>query len=196
MNRDNILFTVGGLLVGFIVGYIGHELMQERQPARLIAGSAAATAAPATAGNPPAASPAAAMERVQRLRAHVEANPDDHESVLLLANMNYEIRNWSRAAELFKHYNTLAPGDPEAMTDLGLCLRALGDSQGALELFNRVETLAPDYWQAYFNEIIVLAFDLGDLERAVVELAVLQQLVPENSDVQRLAAEVEQRQQG
>ena len=35
MTRDHLLFLVGGLLGGFVLGYLGHEVVAARQPPRL-----------------------------------------------------------------------------------------------------------------------------------------------------------------
>ena len=73
MNKDNVLFAVIGILIGFISGYLLHEVMAARQPPRLRpgdvaaagpggisapdgggdAGAAGAAGSPANAGNPP-----------------------------------------------------------------------------------------------------------------------------------------------
>jgi tetratricopeptide (TPR) repeat protein len=198
LNRDNVLFTVIGLLTGFIAGYVMHETMAQRQPPRLVPGATAATAAatggagagaPAAGGGPP-------MAAVQELSRRVAENPDDADAVRELADMNYNIRNWSRAVELYEHYLELRPDDVDAMTDLGAAYRGVGNLTGALELFRKVRERFPDRWQALYNEIIVLAFDLEDLDAASQPLAELQALRPDDPDVARLAAEIEKRRQG
>ncbi|MEM6795808.1 MAG: tetratricopeptide repeat protein, partial [Acidobacteriota bacterium] len=77
------------------------------------------------------------------------------------------------------------------MTDLGATLRNLQQPREALELFKRVSDQRPDHWQALFNQVLILAFDLGDLDSAGVALDSLRSLQPTNPDVQRLATEVE-----
>lgn len=198
MNRDNFLFTAIGLLAGFIAGYLMHEVMAARQPPLRVAG-AQSTAQGAASGAPPAAAGAqaqASMEQVQRLRAYVEENPEDKEALRLLANLNFDINNWSRAAELYQRYLTLDPGDFDVMTDLGVCLRSMGEHDRALEVFRDVIARAPKHWQARFNEVIVLAFDLGKLDAAQEAVQDLKALQPDNPDVERLAAEVERRAAG
>lgn len=133
------------------------------------------------------------MEAIQRLRQRLEENPNDASAVRQLADMNYNIQNWSRAAELYERFLELQPDDVNAMTDLGACYRATGDPARALELFRRVREREPDHWQSRFNEIIVLAFDLGDLAAADEQMAELRKLAPGNSDVERLAEEIAKR---
>ncbi len=195
MNRDNVLFIVIGSLFGFIAGYVLHEVMAARQPPPRPAGAAVlpspgADPPPTTA---PTGDPTQAMQQVQELRAYVEANPNDREALRQLANMNYDIGNWQRAGELYERLLKLEPDDVDTMTDLGAAYRHQGRTDVALELFRKVKRLAPDHWQSRFNEILVLAFDLGDLQAAAKAAEELRTLQPNNPDVERLAAEVARR---
>ena len=110
-----------------------------------------------------------------------------------LANMNYDIANWSRAAELYEQYLTGRPDDANVMTDLGACYRNLQRLDEALAIFARARESAPEHWQAYYNEVLVIAFDKGDPAGSVPVLEKLEALEPENSDVARLGAEVRRR---
>ncbi|HEY8022865.1 MAG TPA: tetratricopeptide repeat protein, partial [Thermoanaerobaculia bacterium] len=113
------------------------------------------------------------------------------DAVLKLANLNFDIRNWPRARELYTHYLELHPNQPDTMTDLGITYRELKQYDRALELFDRVQKVAPDHWQSKFNQVIVLAFDLKKYGEAESVLAELKRLQPTNPDVARLAAEVD-----
>lgn len=198
MNRDNVLFGVMGILVGFIAGYFLHELMAARQPPRLLPGQQMAQAPPAEGGaaqGPSAAGGAGPagpqMAQIQQLKQYVDTHPDDADAVLQLANLNFDIQSWQRARDLYTHYLDLKPGNPDVMTDLGVALRELGESQKALETFRRVEAMAPQHVISRFNEVVVLAFDLKDFPAAEKALAELRKLAPDNPDVAKLASEVE-----
>src|SRR5688572_94630 len=183
MQRDHFLTLTIGLLAGFIAGYLVHDFMAVRQPARLPAGEAAARAAlaagqtppgggAATSGPTPSQAPAQPpMAEIQRLREHVEQNPNDADAVLLLANLNFDIRNWARARELYQRYLALRPRDPDVLTDLGVAHRELGEHRQALDLFAEAQRLRPDHWQSLYNQVVVLAFDLKDFAAADRALA-------------------------
>jgi tetratricopeptide (TPR) repeat protein len=58
LNKDNLLFATIGLLLGFISGYLMHEVMVARQPLRRPAGEAmAAAVTPGPGAGDPAAEP-------------------------------------------------------------------------------------------------------------------------------------------
>ncbi len=213
MNRDHLLFLLGGLLVGFLLGYVGHEAMDDLQPVRIAAGAVAPrgpgvsnpAVAPAGQGapaggpmggnNPAAGSPMAGnpMEEINRLRERLEKNPDDVEALLQMANLNFDIQRWDRAAELYQKYLERFPGDPDVLTDLGITFRARGEFDRALELFREAQGKSPEHWQARFNEVVVLAFDRKDFAAAERALGALQSQLPDNADVARLAEEVRRR---
>jgi tetratricopeptide (TPR) repeat protein len=199
VNRDSLLFLLIGLLAGFLAGYVVQEEMAERQPQRLSPAAAAAAAgsasvsgaAPGMAG---ASGGGAPMQRIEELRRRLEADPDDQAALLELANLNFDIQNWARAKELYERLLTLRPGDPDVLTDLGISLRSQGDFDGALARFREAQKVAPNHWQARFNEIVVLAIDRNDAAAASARLAELEKLAPGNADVARLAEEVRRRQ--
>ena len=204
MNKDNLLFTIVGILIGFVSGYLLFEAMATRQPARLVAGQvppgADAGAMGQQQGAPPPgqgtpAGDGPAMAQIEELKNRVAQNPNDAEAVLQLAGMNFQIQNWPRAAELFEQYLKLRPGDPNAMTDLGTSYLQAGQVEKSLAVFQQVRQQNPGYWQSYFNEIIALA-TLGRMDEATQVMGELQKLQPDNPDVQRLAAELERSRAG
>src|SRR5262249_43812870 len=127
------------------------------------------------------------MQAIQELKAYVEKNPNDADAVRRLADLNFEIRNWKRAQELYSHYLELKPADPNVMTDLGITYRETQEFDKSLQLFQQVHKAAPDHWKSYFNEVVVLAFDLKKPDAAKASLEKLQQMQPNNPDVARLA---------
>jgi tetratricopeptide (TPR) repeat protein len=191
------------LLAGFIGGYVLRDVMASRQPA--FRGAEAAAIAPESPpiAAPPVTTPTGApnagssggppMAEIQRLREFVEKNPNDADAVLLLANLNFDIKNWARARDLYERRLALKPAEPDVITDLGVCYREMGEFKKALELFDQAETLAPDHWQSRYNKVVVLAFDLKDYAGAQKVLDELQRLQPQNPSISELAAEVARR---
>ncbi|HEX9941844.1 MAG TPA: tetratricopeptide repeat protein [Thermoanaerobaculia bacterium] len=209
MNRDNLIFAVIGVLLGFISGYVLHDVVASRQPPRLTPelraqiampgedptapmGEAAAQAPPAAGAAPGAGAPASgpAMAEIQQLREYVDKNPNDAQAVRRLADLNFDIGNWARAQELYSHYLTLQPNDPNVLTDLGISYRETRQFDQALERFRQAKKVAPEHWQSLYNEVVVLAFDLKRHDEALQVLADLQRMQPNNPDVAKLAAAV------
>jgi tetratricopeptide (TPR) repeat protein len=206
VNRDNLLFALLGLVLGFISAYWMFEAMATRQPARLVPGAVAADphqglgpgagqppgqAAGQGAPGAPGAGEQGMMEDIQQLRQRVAENPNDADAVLRLANANFDIQNWQRARELYMQYLKLRPNEPDVITDLGITYRATGEYDQALGFFRQAQGIAPQHWQSRFNEAVVLAFDLKQFEKAEEILADLRRMQPDNPNIQQLAAEIE-----
>jgi len=206
VNKDNFIFAVFGILIGFISGYLMHEVVASRQPPRLTpelraqismgdpraAGAEGEPAAGAQAANDGGAGAPnmPSMAEIQELKAYVEKNPNDADAVRKLADLNFDIHQWPRAQELYIQYLKLRPGDPNVLTDLGISYRESQDFDEALARFKEARKLAPDHWQSYYNEVVVLAFDLKRYDEADRVLAELQRLQPSNPDVSKLAEAV------
>ncbi len=198
MNKDNLLYALAGLFLGFVSSYLMFEAMAVRQPARRLAGAAVEPSGAMPGGEAAQAPPGgeagvASMEQVQRLRDHVAANPDDAPAVLQLAGLNFQIQNWARARDLYTQYLKLRPDQPDVLSDLGVTYHELGEPKEALRLFDRAQEVQPDHWQSRFNEVIVLALDLQDYAAAEAVIAELKRLQPDNQDVVQLEAEVQRR---
>ena len=73
------------------------------------------------------------------------------------------------------------------ITDLGITYRGLQQYDKAIDLFNQAKKLEPGHWQAYYNEVVVLAFDLKKTAEANEVMGQLQRLQPANPDVAKLA---------
>ncbi|MEO8503249.1 MAG: tetratricopeptide repeat protein [Acidobacteriota bacterium] len=202
MNRDHLLSGAFGLLLGFIAGYVLHEVMAARQPPRLVVGQGVAQLAPpsmAIGGDDPSGQSAPQgvgappMAEIQRLREQVEKNPDDTDALLLLANLNFDIKSWQRAGELYQRYLKLKPESPDVLTDLGVTLREQGHPREALVQFERAAAMSPTHWQSRFNKVVVLGLDLRDFAAADKVLAELRKLQPDNASINELVTEIERR---
>jgi tetratricopeptide (TPR) repeat protein len=202
VNRNDGLFLVIGLLVGFIGGYLMQDVMADRQPPRLVhgEGGVAATGAPmpteAAAGSAAQARLQERIQEIQSLEARVRSNPDDADALLRLANLSFDVESWSRCIDMYERYLELRPESPDLLSDMGVCYRGIGQLDRALELFHRAQQLDPDHWPSRFNEAVVLGIDRRDFdaaERVVEELRTLQ---PGDPQIERLAEEIARRRSG
>lgn len=104
----------------------------------------------------------AASLAVQALSDGVE-----HPAVLnLAASVHYGEGRFGEAARLLKRARALAPKDPHVLNALGLCLRALGEADAALQAFDAAVRSDPDMAAAHFNRAALLDEDFKDIPRA------------------------------
>jgi len=204
VNKDNLISAVFGILLGFIAGYLLHEVMASRQPQRLAAGQIPGQN-PMTAA-PPGMSEAQqrqqqmqqqaemaaaqAQQAVQQLEPYVQDHPDDADAMRRLANAYFDLEQWDRARDLYSRVLQLQPDNVEVISDLGIVYRGLKDYDKALAQFAEAQRLMPDHWQSRYNQVIVL-LDLKRYDEAEKVMQELQRLQPGNPNVTQLAAEVQ-----
>ena len=104
---------------------------------------------------------AAAQLSIQALAEGVE-----HPALLnLAASARYGERRYEEAVELLKRARVLAPKDPHVLNSLGVCLKALGRLDAALQAYDAALKADPRLAAAHFNRGSVLD-DLNDLPAA------------------------------
>lgn len=113
------------------------------------------------------------------------------EDLLGRANALFDAKKWAEAANAYTEYLKSAPGNVDAMTDLGICYRAMRDYESALRQLDRALALDSRHWKALYNKVIVLAFDLHRKAAAEKLLVRLQALQPDNADVKTLQEAVD-----
>ena len=73
------------------------------------------------------------------------------------------------------------------LTDLAVVYRNLGQPEEALTTLDHVLSVAPQHWQARFNRVVILHFDLHEHEAAEKALAELEALAAENPQIPDLS---------
>ncbi len=181
MLKNPVVTLILGLMVGMLVGYVMAE-MQTIPPAP----AALAAARPGGAeglpeGHPPidgqAAGAAAAVERqVAELRRLLDANPDDVRLMVAIGNLYFDATSWPQARTWYERALEAEPGDPDVLTDLAVVYRNLQQPERALELLEDAVEIRSDHWQAWYNRVVVLHFDLHRHDDAAAALARLEAL--------------------
>ena len=201
---------MGGLLIGFVLAYLMFEAMASRQPPRLTpalraqivagdegnGGGAMGGEAQAAPGTADAAAPGPAgakgggpaMAEIQQLRDFVREEPQRRRRPSASSPTSTSTsRTGSAPRSSTPTTSSSSPSDTDVMTDLGITYRGLRQFDKALDMFHQAKALDPKHWQSYYNEVVVLAFDLKKTAEAKQILAELQQMQPGNPDVAKLA---------
>jgi cytochrome c-type biogenesis protein CcmH/NrfG len=115
---------------------------------------------PKTAGPPPqtAAAPAANMQAVaemEGLEKQVQANPNDMEAVLHVANLAFDNRFYDKAIAYYKRYLEKNPKNADARVDLGVCYYDTGNLDEAQKEMLTALKYDPKHLQGHFNLGIV-----------------------------------------
>jgi len=188
MNRDNVVFTVCGLLIGLLAGGFfigpwvvrrssspGQALERPAQPAM------ASSAGGGTASPENGAPMQAVMQQIQRLRDTLARDPNNFAALVQLGNLYMDAAKYGQAAGFYERALKVR-NEPAVQIDLGICYRSSGSPEKALQIFQRLRAANPNDYYATFNEAIVLA-DLGRLPEARRLLPLLKKARPGDADV-------------
>ena len=184
-----------GLMAGLVFGYV----LAERQtvpPARPAAMPAAGAGLPA--GHPPVPGAATATDsqveaQAAELRQLLAESPGDRRLMVALGNLHFDVSRWEDARLWYERALEGGWSDPDVLTDLAVVYRNLERPEQALAILEQVTAGQPEHWQAWYNTVIVLHFDLHrhpEAERALSVLERVKESNPAVPDLTALAAEV------
>ena len=193
-----------GLMVGLALGYVFAE-RQSIPPGnalRLGAPQAASQAGGLPNGHPPidqnAPNPEAQFfeDQISEIQSLMAQNPGDVGLMVALADAYFEVarttgksNQWQEARVWYERAMTEGRSDdPDVLTDLAVVLRNMGQYERSLELLDRAITVDADHWQAWFNKVIIMNFDLHDHDGAREALGRLKSIAADNPDVPDLSA--------
>lgn len=121
MNRENLLFAVIGLLLGFIVGFMfASSMSQKTAQTQMTAASQNLPADHPPVGGQNAGDPVAQRERVMAQIETARNEPNNFEAQMAAAQLYYQIQRYDQAIEFLLKANQLKPTDFDAVTALGV----------------------------------------------------------------------------
>src|SRR5262249_38932542 len=120
-NRENLLFAIIGILLGFIVGFMFASSMSQKTAQVQTAGASQGM----PADHPPvgaqgAADPSAIREQVTASIAKAKSEPTNFDAQVQAAELYYQIQRYDQAIEYLLKANQLKPTDYETVVILGM----------------------------------------------------------------------------
>jgi cytochrome c-type biogenesis protein CcmH/NrfG len=139
------------LVLGVTLGYL---FRGSASPA-----ASAATPAPASS---PAATEAEAQPTPEQLKemfdksagpllAAVQANPSDFDSIVKLANLYYDTKQYPQAIDYYNRALKIQPNNADVTTDLGTAYWYTGDADKAIAQFKKSLQIRPGHAGTLFN---------------------------------------------
>jgi cytochrome c-type biogenesis protein CcmH/NrfG len=163
------------LLIGFAVGFgTLYTWTKQRAPSVVKAlplevdpnvPTESLTPPGAPAGEP--AAPPVDMARVKELTDKIKQNPKDFDSIVELANMNFDQKNYDDAINLYKKALAIRPDALNVRTDMGTAMFYLNKYDDAIATFQEVLKTDPNNAQALFNLGVAMLHGKNDPKRAL-----------------------------
>ncbi len=190
MTKNPWFMFVGGLMIGLVVGYVVAE-RQAVPPVVSLAPPSGASAAPVSQpqmGQNPGSQGSLEVERqLAEMNSLLAKNPGDARLLVAIGNIYFDAQRWEEARLSYEEAVETIPDDVNVLTDLAVVYRNLGKPERALEILGHVIEVAPDHWQALYNRVIVLHFDLHSHDEAVEALGALELLAQSNPQIPDLS---------
>ena len=195
MYKNPWFTLVIGLMTGLVLGYVFAE-RQPIPPAKAVVSTAGAQQSlpdghPPIEANGPGVGGAEAARLAQQaaeLEGALAQAPDDPRLMVALGNLYFDAGRWTESRLWYERAIEAGGRDANVLTDLAVVYRNLQQPERSLELLNEALEASPEHWQAIYNQVVVLHFDLHRHDEAAEALRRLKQVAASNPDVPDLTA--------
>lgn len=150
MTRDNLLFTIIGILLGFIAGFLLAGNITQREAAQRAIPMSAQGSQNLPQDHPPIGNNQAAgqggqmLETVQLAIKQARENPNDFDAQLTAAKMYYQIQRFDPAIEYLLAANKIKPTDFDTLAMLGVANLDAGHFDAAEKWYKAALQKKPD----------------------------------------------------
>ena len=190
MTRDNLLFAIIGVLLGFIVGFIFASTMSQRYgPTGLTTTPGMSANQTLPADHPPIQgsgddqqNPQQVFAQVQAALAKARSNPKDFDAQVTAAKLEYQVQRYDETVEFLLKANQIQPDNYEV-------LAMLGEANMEAAHYDQAETWYKAALAKKPGDISVLAslafmhLQKGDAKGAEKAIANLEKADPGNQDL-------------
>jgi len=189
MNRENLLFAVIGVLLGFIVGFMfASSMSQKVAQTQTAAQNLPADHPPLGAQN--AGDPAAQREQVMAQIEKARNEPKNFEAQMTAAQLYYQIQRFDQAIEYLLKANQLKPTDYDAVAALGVVNLDAGHYDQA-ERWYRAALKMKSGDERALAGLAAATLEKGDAKAAQDAVAQLEKAYPGNQDLPQFKQKLE-----
>jgi tetratricopeptide (TPR) repeat protein len=193
MTRDNLLFAIIGVLLGFIVGFMFASNMSQRDA---MVNTSGLSNQNLPADHPPVQSggaqdPQQVFAQVQESMARARNEPKNFDAQVAAARLEYQIQRYDQAVEFLLKANQLRPDNYEVVVMLGAANLEGGHYDMAEKWYKIALGKKPDD-VSVLASIAYMQLQKGDARAAEKAIADLEKVDANNPDLpqfrQRLAS--------
>jgi tetratricopeptide (TPR) repeat protein len=185
LTRENFLFAIIGVLLGFILGFMIHGVMSQRDAERAAASTQQRAEMPAD--HPPidnagSGDPQQTMQQVQQTIARARNDPKDFEAQIMAARLQYQIGQFDEAIKFLLTANQIKPDDYEVLVTLGIVNANAGHWDAAEKWYKAAAAKNPKDVNVASSlaDISLRKSDVAESEKAIKNL---EKIDPSSSDL-------------
>jgi tetratricopeptide (TPR) repeat protein len=187
MTRENLLFAIIGILLGFIVGFLLANSINQRDFAARLGTTAGQQSQNLPPNHPPIGGDQAEggqqmLASVQTAMKQARENPNDFEAQVTAAKLEYQIQRYDQAIEYLLAANKLKPDDFDVLAMLGEANMDAKNFDAAIKWYKAALMKKPDDLASLDGYCFVLLQN-GDAKAAEDAMNKLAKLDPGNQDL-------------
>lgn len=185
MNRENLLFAIIGVLLGFIVGFIFASSMSQKAAQTQTASASQNMPAdhpPVGGAQSGAMDPAAMREQVTSQIEKARSEPKNFDAQVKAAELYYRIQRYDQAIEFLLKANTLKPTDYETVAALGVVNLDAGHFDQAEKWYRAALKMKSDD-ERVLAGLAAATLQRGDAKAAEDAIAQLEKAYPSSEDL-------------
>ena len=185
MTRDNLLFSIIGLLLGFICGFMfASNLSQRSQMAPATAASTQNLPAdhPPVAGDSGGGNPQQVFAQVQAAMKEAREQPTNFDAQVTAAKLEYQVQRFDQAIEFLLKANQLRADTFDVLAMLGVANMDAQHYDDA-EKWYRAALAKNSEDTVVLDGLCEVLLSKGNAKAAEVEIDKLAKLDPSNPDV-------------
>ena len=192
MTRDNLLFAIIGILLGFIGGFLLASNISSREAALR---STAGTTQNLPADHPPVPGAQTGdggqqmLASVQTAMKQARENPNDFEAQVTAAKMQYQIQRYDQAIEYLLAANKVKPTDWDVLAMLGVANLDAGHFDAAEKWYRAALLKKPDDMPT-LDGLCAALLSLGKAKEAEEAINKLAKIDPTNQDLPQFRAKL------
>ncbi|MGH9429220.1 MAG: tetratricopeptide repeat protein [Terriglobia bacterium] len=184
MTRENLLFAVIGVLLGFIVGFMFASTMSQRSApmASSVADNSNLPANHPQVQSGDSKNPQQVFADVQEAISKARNEPNNFEAQMKAAELYYQIQRYDQAIEFLLKANQLKPDSYEAVVALGRVNLDAEHYDTAENWYKAALLKKPDDTRVLAS-LAFTALQKGDAAAATKAIANLEKVDPNNEDL-------------
>src|SRR6266496_291548 len=188
MTRENLLFAIIGILLGFIVGFLLANSINQRDFAARLGATPGQQSQNLPPNHPPIGGDQSGeggqqmLASVQTAMKQARENPNDFEAQVTAAKLEYQIQRFDQAIEYLLAANKLRPNDFDVLAMLGEANMDGGHFDAAEKWYKAALAKKPDEIPVLDGYCAVL-LGAGKAKPAEDAINKLEKLDPTNQDL-------------
>jgi|SRR5437868_3598155 len=183
MSRENLLFAIIGILLGFIVGFIFASSMSQKT----VSQQAMASAQSLPPDHPPVGGqnggdPQKTFQEVQASLEKARKEPQNFDAQIKAAQLYYQVQRYDQSIEFLLKANQIKPTDYDTVVTLGMVNLDAGHYDQAEKWYQAAMKMKSDDVMV-LSGLAAARLEKGDAKAAEDAIAKLEKVDPNSQDL-------------